>query len=130
MLKKEFCDQSEESDECLNDGILQYQIENKYLREQLVLAKNAFYFAKNKIKELENILGNVSDKIDELENEISNQVIHTKKKYKNNDREVKIQIEPQNVKKVFEPTPKRSKQNKRKYPEHEMYKYVIQTSEK
>lgn len=103
----------------------QYRIENKYLKEQLILTKNAFYFAKEKIKELESILNNISNKINELESDMSSQIISAK----NNNNKINNRNISQNIKTVLEPTPKKNIQNKRKYPEHEMYKYVIRTSE-
>lgn len=111
------------------DDIYNYKIENQYLKEELFLAKNAFYFAKNKIEELQNVLNNVSERINELEIEIANSIENQNSDYGENmcNSYYNSNTNSEQMKAISEPRSKKNIKNKRKYPDHEMYKCVIKS---
>ena len=81
--------------------ILKYQLENKYLKDQLILVKN-------RIKEIEYIVDNIYENLNNTDNnQIHEQIltpgISSSKLISNN----------------------KNKKSTRKHPEHDMYKYVI-----
>jgi hypothetical protein len=88
----------------------QIESENEYLREQLVLTKNAFNYARDLIDEINNTLRAVDGKIRELEVAIGSKT--GGEAISDSGRVVK------------EPTIKKSKSNRKRHPEHEMYKWV------
>lgn len=98
----------------------QIENENKYLNEQLTITRNAFYFARQKIDELNNILENVDEKMRELEDAIAENNRFHKHVIKNEGV-----IEDNKMKTINEPKPKKKTLSKRKHPEHEMYKHVV-----
>lgn len=86
-------------------------------KELLLTTKNEIAIIRHKIKEIEYIIENISEKLQILESTENNQLINENNKPIENKKTIKIITEPSITKK--------NKKIKRKHPGHEMYKYVV-----